>query len=340
METILVTGGTGAVGPRIVDVLVAEGYAVRILALDVPKPGALPPGVELRLGSVTDPDAVREAVRDCAGVVHMAALLHIVNPPPSRRAQYEAVNVGGTRTVLAAAQASGVQRVVFFSTIAVYGYGGQGNGQWAIGNQKILTEESPCQPDTFYGETKLAAEKLVLETQRPDNAPLGTILRMGAIYGSGIKGNYRKLALALAKHRFVPVGTGQNRRSLIYDRDVATATVLALRTPQAAGQVYNVTDNRFHTLAEIIAAICVALGRRLPRLRIPLVAARLAAAGADLFLRLAGRRPIVRAAVDKYVEEVMVSGDKIQRELGFVPKYSLAAGWKECVVEMRAANEL
>ncbi len=123
MKTILVTGGTGAVGPRVVEALVAEGYAVRILALDVPQSGALPLGVELRIGSVTDPDAVRAAVQGCEGVIHMAALLHIVNPPPALRTTYEAVNVGGTRTVLEAAQAAGVQRVVFFSTIAVYGYG-------------------------------------------------------------------------------------------------------------------------------------------------------------------------------------------------------------------------
>lgn len=332
METILVTGGTGAVGPRIVEALVTEGYAVRILALDAPKLGTLPAGVELRMGSVTDPEAVRDAVQGCTGIIHMAALLHIVNPPPALRAKYEAVNVGGTRTVLDAARAAGVQRVVFFSTIAVYGYGERER-------KGSLVETSVCCPDTFYGETKLAAEKLVLDAKRSDGVPLGTILRMGAIYGSGIKGNYRKLALALAKHRFIPVGRGQNRRSLIYDRDVAAATVFALRMEQAAGQVYNVTDNCFHTLADIIAAICAALGNRPPRVRIPLAFARLAANSADLLFRLVRRRPVVRAAVDKYVEEVMVSGDKIRRELGFVPKYSLIEGWRQCIAEMHGAGE-
>ncbi|MEI6647003.1 MAG: NAD-dependent epimerase/dehydratase family protein [bacterium] len=187
---------------------------------------------------------------------------------------------------------------------------------------------SACRPDTFYGETKLAAEKLVLEARRSDGESLGTVLRMGAIYGTGIKGNYQKLASALARHRFIPVGRGQNRRSLVYDRDVAAATVLALRMPQAAGQVYNVTDNCYHTVAEIICAICEALGRCPPRVRIPLAAARLAAFGADLLLRWVGKRPFLRAAVDKYVEEVMVSGDKIKQELGFVPKYSLSEGWR------------
>jgi nucleoside-diphosphate-sugar epimerase len=95
--------------------------------------------------------------------------------------------------------------------------------------------------------------------------------------------------------------------------------------------VYNVTDNCYHTVAEITRAICEALGRCPPSMRIPLVAARLAAFGSDLLLRLVGKRPFLRAAVDKYVEEVMVSSDKIRRELGFVPKYSLREGWRECV---------
>lgn len=329
-NTVLVTGATGAVGPRIVEALVTAGHSARVLALDPPKPGTLPAGVEFCSGNIIDPVAVRDAMQGCAGVIHMAALLHIVNPPPELRTKYEAVNIGGTRCIVEAASAAGVKRVVFFSTVAVYGKG----------RPDVLTEDTEPTPDTFYGETKLTAEKIVLDARGANGTPLGTVLRMGAIYGSGIKGNYRRLTLALARRRFVPVGAGQNRRSLIYDRDAATAAVLALRIPQAAGQVYNVTDNQFHTLADIIAAICTALGRPPPRLRIPLAAAHTAAGCADWLLRLAGRRPKLRAAIDKYVEEVMVSGEKINRELGFIPKYDLQTGWRECVSEMRKTGEL
>lgn len=73
-------------------------------------------------------------------VIHLAALLHIVNPPPSMRTMYERVNVNGTANVVKAAAEMGVRRVVFFSTISVYG------------NQtdRILTKDTPPQPDTFY----------------------------------------------------------------------------------------------------------------------------------------------------------------------------------------------
>ena len=83
---------------------------------------------------------------------------------------------------------AGVKRVVLFSTIAVYG---QADGQ-------VLNELSPTQPDTFYAQTKLSAEQIVLNSRGADGQQLGTVLRLGAVYGSRIKGNYERLMRALA----------------------------------------------------------------------------------------------------------------------------------------------
>ena len=111
--------------------------------------------------------------------------------------------------------------MVLFSTIAVYG---NSNGQ-------ILTEDTPVQPNTFYARTKLAAEKIVLNARGADGQPLGTVLRLGAVYGSRIKGNYERLVRALARHRFIPIGNGLNRRTLVYDKDVGRAAALAVSNP-------------------------------------------------------------------------------------------------------------
>ena len=163
-----------------------------------------------------------------------------------------------------AAIEAGVKRLVFFSTIAVYGNS----------NGKILTEESPTHPDTFYAKTKLAAERIVLDAKRKDGCPLGTVLRVGAIYGARVKGNYQRLIQALAQGRFIPVGDGRNRRTLIYDCDVGKAALLAAEHPGAAGKIFNVSDGQFHTLKEIIVAICDALGRNPPRFSVPVGPAR------------------------------------------------------------------
>ena len=118
----------------------------------------------------------------------MAALLRIVNPPSELREKYERVNIGGTATVVEAAIKAGVKRVVLFSTIAVYG----------PSDGRVLNEMSPTHPDTFYAQTKRAAEQIVLNARGADGQPLGTVLRLGAVYGSRIKGNYERLTRALA----------------------------------------------------------------------------------------------------------------------------------------------
>ena len=201
----------------------------------------------------------QSAMRGVDAVVHMAALLHIINPPPEMREKYEHVNNGGTATVVEAAIKVGVKRVVLFSTIAMYG----------PSDGCVLNEMSPTHPDTFYAQTKRAAEQIVLNARGAVGQPLGTVLRLGAVYGSRIKGNYERLTHALARNRFIPIGNGLNRRTLVYDKDVSRAAALAVSHPAAAGRVFNVTDGTFHTLNEIIESICSALGRKPPRLSLP-----------------------------------------------------------------------
>jgi len=258
-------------------------------------------------------------------VVHMAALLHIVNPPSEMREKYERINVGGTATVVEAAISAGVKRLVLFSTITVYG---QANGQ-------VLNEQSPTHPETFYAQTKLAAEKIVLNANRKDGQPLGTVFRLGAVYGSRIKGNYERLTHALEQHRFIPIGNGLNRRTLIYDKDVGSAAVLAVTHPTAAGRIFNVTDCRFHTLNEIIETICFALRRKPPRLSLPVGPTRSLVGFVEKGCRAIGLPPpVTRQLIDKYTEDIAVDGSLIQKELGFMPQYDLKAGWEETIHEM------
>jgi UDP-glucose 4-epimerase len=230
-----------------------------------------------------------------------------------------------------AAKNAGVKRVVLFSTIAVYG----------PSDGCVLNEMSPTHPDTFYAQTKRAAEQIVLNARGAGGQPLGTVLRLGAVYGSRIKGNYERLIHALARNRFIPIGSGLNRRTLVYDKDVGRAVVLAVSHPAAAGRVFNVTDGAFHTVRDVIATVCAALGRTPPRFSLPLPPIRLAAGLVEGVSRMIGfQPPIDRATIDKYTEDIAVDGSLIQKELGFVPQYDLKTGWEETIQEMRKMGEL
>src|SRR4030043_2241388 len=129
-----------------------------------------------------------------------------------------------------------------------------------------------------------------------DGQPLGTVLRLGAVYGSRIKGNYERRTHALARHRFISVGSGLNRRTLVYDKDIGRAAVLAVSHPAAAGRIFNVTDGEFHTLNEIIESICSALGRKPARWSLPAGLSRVLAGVIEKAGHLMGlKTPDIRA---------------------------------------------
>ena len=120
--------------------------------------------------------------------------------------------------------------------------------------------------------------------------------------------------------------SGRNRRTIVYDRDVAQAAVLVVSHPAAAGRVFNVTDGTFHTLNEIIESICFVLGRKPPRLSLPVGPIRTLIRLIEKGCNAIGLKPpVTRETVDSSL---------IQKELGFVPQYDLKTGWEETVGEM------
>jgi nucleoside-diphosphate-sugar epimerase len=328
---VLITGATGAIGPQVVQAFQTAGYKVQILTRHTPKPGLLPANVDIHIGDITKQGTIDRAVQGCELVIHLAALLHIINPSPELHSEYERVNITGTANLAKSAVTAGVKRVIYASTINVYG---ESHGQ-------IITEAISPLPTTIYARTKLAGEKLLLDTQNSRGEPLSVILRLGAVYGSRIKGNYQQLLKLLARNRLVPVGCGKNRRTLTHDKDVAQAILLAAQHPQAIGQIFNISDGNYHTVQSIIEAMSNALGRRPPRYSLPVLPMRYAAGLLEDVGHMVGyQSPIARATIDKYTEDIAVSSKRIQEELGFKPQYDLHTGWQETVRELRRTGEI
>lgn len=322
----LVTGATGAIGPVLVRYLLAQGWTVRALVYSQDQVDAvpLPAAVTLYWGDINDGAVLQTAVSGATHVFHLAAKLHINSPSPDLADAYRQVNVEGTRQLYEAARAAGVRRFVFFSTIAVYGPSA-GDG--------LLTESSPVNPDSLYAQTKLQAEKIVLS--EGGTAQMETVvLRLAAVYGGRVKGNYQRLLQAMRRNRFWPLGSGQNWRTLVYDVDVARAAHLAAVHPKAGGQVFNVTDGTVHTLDEILGAMRLALGKRPYRWQLPIFPIKLLVRVIDMFLPYLKKKPVLSDTLNKYLENVAVDGQKISKMLGFEPEYDLKLGWQEIVDNM------
>jgi nucleoside-diphosphate-sugar epimerase len=331
LSHVLITGATGAVGPSVVQAFYAKGYLVRTLSIDPPPRGLWPDDVEVLIGDVTDRATVEAAMKGVDFVVHLAALLHIVNPHPELQKDYERINVGGTTTVVESALKGDIKRLVFLSTISVYG----------PSEGAILTEDSPTRPLTFYAQSKSAAESIVISARRADGAALGTVLRLGAVYGARIKGNYKRLVHALNRGRFILPGSGLNRRTLIYDKDVSRAILLATEHDMAAGRIFNVTDGQFHTVNDITLAIRHALGRNYPTLYLPTRPVRWIVAFTEKFFGFIGLHPpITHEAINTFLEDIAVDGRRFHDMLGFYPRYNLQKGWKDAVSEMRKSGDL
>ena len=92
----------------------------------------------------------------------------------------------------------------------------------------IANEDTTPRPRSLYGETKLKAEAAVLAH------PGGIVLRMAAVYGPRVKANYARLVRALARHRYVSIGPGDNKRTLIFEEDVAEAAAIVASAERLA----------------------------------------------------------------------------------------------------------
>jgi nucleoside-diphosphate-sugar epimerase len=330
-ECALVTGATGAIGPGLIHALCSNGWRVKAVARNEPTPGLLPENVEFIAGDVAQPQFMDSVIGGVTVVFHLAAKLHLPDPPANLADDYEQTNVAGTRCVIESAKRNAVKRIVFFSSINVYGpYPG-----------KIPNEDSELRPVGIYAQTKLRAERLVLEARRSDGDPIGVVLRLATVYGLRLKGNYRRLIKALDRRRFIQIGPGDNRRTLIHESDLAGAALLAARHPAAANRIYNVSDGSNHSFREILQTICAALGRKPPRLLLPakpvlaLVGMLESAAGV-----LGAHPPITRALLDKFLEDAAVDATRIQQELGFAPQFDLVRGWRDIIGKMKQGGEI
>lgn len=312
----LVTGATGVVGVPLVRELVGRGHQVKVLVRGETAPGLFPNSVEIVCGDLANFDAMEQATDGAEWVFHLAAKLHINNPNDDLRREYEETNVTATGKLLELAKKNSVEKFVFFSTICVYGAGDGKN---------VFNETSEIKPEGFYAETKAEAEKLVLAED------FGVALRLAAVYGSRMKGNYLRLLEALRKGRFFFIGDGKNRRTTIHQQDAVEAAILAAEKA-SGGSVYNVTDGRIHEFTEIVAAMCESVGKKKPNLHLPLAPISLSIGLAeDVGRLLRVKSPVNRALLEKLLEDIAVDGGKIQRELGFKPQFDLSKGWRETV---------
>jgi farnesol dehydrogenase len=321
---VLLTGGTGFLGQRVVHALAARGHSVRLLVRAQSRLVDLPAGVETALGDVTDGASLARAAQGCQAICHMAALVKSWVP---NREQFDAVNVGGLRHALAAARETGARLVYTSSFIAVGPTGPE------------PADESHLHPGGYrndYERTKAQADALARRA-----AAQGQDIVMvypGVVYGPGqlTDGNLVVKMIDDHLHGRLPgiVGPGDRRWSYAFVEDVAQGIVAALERGRAGERYLLCGENA--TLCELFAHVERLTGRRPPRRHIPYPLAWAVGWAMYAWAELTGLPPqLTHEVVGVFREHWSYSSAKATRELGYQAR-GLAEGLRETLAWMRA----
>ncbi len=308
----LVVGGSGFIGKRLVDGLLEVGHDVRIfdklLSEKHPK--------LTTLGDVRNEKALAEACRG-ANVIYNLAAEHADDVEPV--SLYSDVNVGGAHNVVAAASANGIKRIVFTSSVAIYGL-----------NRGEPDENMDSQPFNEYGRTKDEAEKIFLEWAKKDKRHSLVIVRPSVVFGEDNRGNVYNLMAQIASGKFVMIGDGLNRKSMGYVGNIAAFLVTQADT-DAGTFVYNFADKPDLSANEIVQIVKdeMNINHNIPSM--PYTIGLLGGYAFDVMAKITGKKfPISSIRIKKFCAETTVKTDNLLNS-GFTAPYALEEGLRNMI---------
>ena len=320
MTHILVTGARGFVGRGLVPFLTAQGFGGTATGREPPT--GLPAGWRgLPRGDVLGGNAKTEPVD---AVVHLEVKQHVPRPTAADEAAFQQVNVAGTGEWLEWATRQGVRRFVFVSTIK------------AVASAAApQTEAAPLAPNTPYGRSKAAAERLVADWAAADSARQAVILRPAPVYGPGNEANLAAFVRQIVAGRPCLIGRGDTRKSVVSRTNLAAAIAFATTHGSPGCEVFNVSDRETFSLAEL-AALIASLAAAPPPRSIPAPLATLAAPVGDVIEMLSGRDfPLTTARLRAIRETSVFPCDKLLAA-GFEHPQSTRDGLAEMLAWLEA----
>ena len=303
----LVTGATGFVGSAVARTFLARGHALRLLVRRGGDRRNIE-GLEAELveGDLADPESLGRAVAGCRYVAHVAADYRIWVPDP---AAMRTVNVKGTRALMRAVLAAGVERMVYCSSVAALGL---------TGGATPADERTPVNRASIVGTYKLSkfdAERTVLDLIETEGLPAIIVNPAAPVGPRDIKPTPtgRMIANAAAGRMPAYVDTGLN---IVHVEDVAEGHALALERG-VVGQRYILGGDNL-TMAALLALVDDVMGRRQHRLRLPVGVLWPLALGCEAMARITGGEPLVTRDHLRMARKTMFfSSAKASAELGY-----------------------
>lgn len=323
---ILLTGATGFVGSHLLESLLSRRWAVRLLlrpSSDTRFIGPRLAEVEVCQGGLSDPASLRQALRDITHVVHCAGLTRA-----RRNAEFFAVNHALTRQLVQAVneRPTSVQRFLHVSSLAV---------SHPAGPEAPAREEDSCAPVSVYGQSKLAAEREVIEQCL---VPF-TVLRPPAVYGP--RDNAFLLFFQLAQARLAPrFIAGVRHLSMVFVKDLAEAAAISLVHPATVGQTYFVASPQPLTPTDFGREIARQMGVWTVALPFPVPVLWPVCLLCEAFSRLTGRAVMLNRQkyADLSAKGWVCDSGRLQRDTGFTASTPISEGLAQSLAWYRQAG--
>jgi nucleoside-diphosphate-sugar epimerase len=329
---VLVTGGTGFIGSRLVHRLVEIGARVRVLirpGSDLKSLRSVADRLELYLGDLGAAESLDAAVNGIDTVFHLGAATR------EGWEQAERASVLGTGSLLKKARRCGVQCFVYVSSMAVYDYGKMRRGA-------IVDENAPLELHPYlrnaYARSKCQAETLARSYLHARDMSL-TIVRPGAVYGPGGPAHIPPTIRPIGGNVALAIGGGRRQVPLLHVDDLIDALLRIAVAPIAAGKIYNVVSDMPVTEADYISAYSQARGKQVFLISLPSWPFFAMAQLFDFVQRSTGHNPQSDfcRALRRVTTPVLFSSAAIQKEIGWRVQTGMKDGIQTTLEKRNAA---
>lgn len=307
---ITLIGASGFVGTRLLGLLSENQEQYTLRNIDKQQSHFFPQVTEI--GDVRDVDTIKEKLHDTDVVVLLAAE-HRDDVTPTTL--YYDVNVGGMRNVLQAMEANGIKRLVFTSSVAVYGL-----------NKENPNEDHPKDPFNHYGKSKWEAEQVLQDWHKSHPDWNINILRPTVIFGERNRGNVYNLLKQISSGKFLMVGKGENKKSMAYVGNIVAFIKFLIDTKCEGYNVFNYIDKPDFNMNELIAHVSKVLNKHIPSTHFPYWLGMLGGKCFDLLAWVTGKKLAISSVrVKKFCATTEFDATKAH-SCGFVPPYTLGDG--------------
>lgn len=299
MKKVLITGGSGFLGKRVIRHFEDELYEITLLSRTKIS------GYNTIISSLPDIVPAIESLFDV--VVHLAGKAHMIPQMPSEISHFFEVNTEGTKALLKALEPVSNTLKVFVnaSTIAVYG---KTQGQ-------AISESTPLNANTPYGQSKLQAEKLVQEWCEQRDIKYFN-LRMPLIIGDNAPGNLRRMLKSISGGWYVRIKNNSARKSMVLAADIANLITQLEDKPSGN---YNLSDGYHPTMIEVENALEEATNNKI-KITLPLAVGKAFAKSGDFLAKMGLSPPLDSLRLQKLTTDLTVDDRKARSQLNWNPK--------------------